>query len=410
MPQAGSSLSTPARAEFPKHHQIQLTDEFVHATLTQAGVGRTEYADLAEPGLRLRITSEGASWSLRERRPDGSRMRIPLGVWPEVSVDDARRRLQIAKQTLLAVAAGQPDATVRSLLTTYERRQLAQLRRGTGTANALRAALALHLDHAPANLTRRDVAEIVDRIAERAPIQANRTLAYMKAFFSWAVGRGYLETSPAATVTRPIREVARERAPDIRELVRIWLACSKLGYPFGPAVRLLLLTAMRRDEVGRMRVDELELTPEGRPTVWVLAASRSKNGRAIRVPLSAQAAALLEEALENRPAASDFVFTTTGDAPISGWSKAKRRLDAAIAVEPPVVAPWRIHDLRRSFATLACDKLQIDPAVADRCLNHIGSSTRSTIARVYGRSEMYAQREAALCAWATLIETAIGGG
>jgi integrase len=407
MPQAVPSLSTRTRAPFPIHHQF-LTDEYIRTELGRFTKGRAEYADAAEPGLRLRITGGGASWSLRERQADGSRLRIPLGVWPAVSVEDARQRFGVAKQALLAVASGKPDATtVESLLMTYEQRRLAQLRRGRTAAAALRAALAQHMRDSPATLTRRDVAAMVDQIAERAPVQANRTLAYMKAFFAWAVGRGYIETNPAATVTKPMREAARDRAPDLSELVRIWQACAKLGYPFGTAVRLLVLTAMRRDEVGRMRVSELEFAADGRPTAWVLAASRSKNGRAIRVPLSPPAAALIEGALADRPAVCEYVFTTTGDAPISGWSKAKRRLDSGVADDGGPIEPWRIHDLRRSFATVACDRLQVDPAVADRCLNHVGSSTRSTVARIYGRSEMYAQRAAALGAWAELIEAAV---
>jgi hypothetical protein len=67
------------------------------------------------------------------------------------------------------------------------------------------------------------------------------------------------------------------------------------------------------------------------------------------------------------------------------------------------MAPWRIHDFRRSFATIACDRLHIDPAVADRCLNHIGSATSSAISRVYQRGEMFEQRSKALRRWAKLL-------
>ena len=112
-----------------------------------------------------------------------------------------------------------------------------------------------------------------------------------------------------------------------------------------------------------------------------------------------------------------FVFTTRGDRSISGWSKAKARLDRIIAdrrlahdpsSEPMV--PWRFHDLRRSFATHACDVLHIDPAVADRCLNHVGASTSSTVSRIYARNEMFDQRRDALIAWAELIECGLRSG
>lgn len=73
------------------------------------------------------------------------------------------------------------------------------------------------------------------------------------------------------------------------------------------------------------------------------------------------------------------------------------------------MGPWRLHDLRRSFATAACDLLAVDPAVADRCLNHVGASTTSTISRVYGRNEMFAQRADALRRWAALVAQTVSG-
>lgn len=110
-----------------------------------------------------------------------------------------------------------------------------------------------------AKLSRRDIAEAIDKIADRAPIQANRSLAYTKAFFGWCVRRGYLEANPSAGISKPTRERTRERTPSLDELADIWSAAGASGYPFGHVVRLLILTAARRDEVGGLRMDELEL-------------------------------------------------------------------------------------------------------------------------------------------------------
>lgn len=110
----------------------------------------------------------------------------------------------------------------------------------------------------------------------------------------------------------------------------------------------------------------------------------------------------IEEALDDyRRPPSPYVFTTAGNRPVSGWSKAKARLDRSIASS--TFPPWCFHDLRRAFATHACDQLHIPAAVADRCLNHVGSSTSSTISRVYARNEMFEERKDALERWAGLL-------
>ena len=164
-----------------------------------------------------------------------------------------------------------------------------------------------------------------------------------------------------------------------------------------------------------MRVAELDIGSDPSLACWVIPAERSKNGRAIRVPLAPLAAAILTKALGERGEAGPFVFSTTGRAAVSGWSKAKARIDRLIAAsraaagrEP--MAPWRFHDLRRSFATNACDVLHVDPAVADRCLNHVGAGTTSTVSRIYSRNELFDQRRDALAKWANLLEGILGVG
>lgn len=310
-----------------------LTDDAIATVVAKASFceNRIELVDSVEPGLRLRAGKRGARWSLLMHRAVGDRIRIRLGCWPAVKVSNAREGARRMKRQIRATFSQTEDAlTVRDLLDLYYRRRLSQLRRGSRTLRSLEAGLGPLLERDALMITRRDIGGVVDRVADRAPVHANRTLAYIKALFSWAVGRGYLEINPAAGMAKPIREVVRDRAPDLPELVEIWNAAGLLDYPFGHAVRLLILTAGRRDEVAAMRVRELEFSSDGE-LCWTLPADRSKNGRAIRTALPALARALLEEALSSRSTKSPFVFTTNGVSPISGWSKAKARLDALIA-------------------------------------------------------------------------------
>jgi integrase len=96
------------------------------------------------------------------------------------------------------------------------------------------------------------------------------------------------------------------------------------GYPFGDAVKLLVLTGQRRGEVAEMRWSEVDLERR----VWIIPALRSKNGHAHEVPLTLAALAILKSM--PRFLSSDYVFTTTGRTPISGFGRVKDRLDESI--------------------------------------------------------------------------------
>jgi integrase len=386
--------------------------EFARAIVARER-GVQELVDSVEPGLRLRVSARSARWHVTIEGNQSFQAKATLGSWPQLSIADARLAARSIAHNLTRL--GPPEHNEGALgviLDRYEARKLAQLRKRLVMSRAIRSALDGLLLREMSSITRAEIGRVVDDIADRAPIAGNRTLAYLKAFFSWAHGRGYIEANPIRNLAKPTREIARDRTPSLEEIADIWSECDTMAYPFGHVIRLMILTAVRRDEAAAIRVRELQLPAGEAEGCWILPAERSKNGRALRVPLSAPARAIVEAALAARPEGSPFLFSTTGLRAVSGWSKAKTRLDGLIAkartkqgVEPMLA--WRLHDLRRSFATAACDALGVDPAVADRCLNHVGASTTSTISRVYGRSEMYQQRAEALRRWAELITISV---
>jgi integrase len=113
------------------------------------------------------------------------------------------------------------------------------------------------------------------------------------------------------------------------------------------------------------------------------------------VPLSTTGRDLLAGA--RRVPGSEFVFTTTGTTPVSGWSKTKRRLDSLM----PDVPAWRIHDLRRTAVT-GMARAGADLAVIERAVNHISGSFAG-ITGIYQRHQFRAEVRAALAAWADLL-------
>ena len=88
-----------------------------------------------------------------------------------------------------------------------------------------------------------------------APVGANRVFAQLRKMCSWAVERGIIQLNPCQGITRPTTETARERALSDHELALVWRGAESLGFPFGPIVRSLILTAQRRDEVVRRMIN-----------------------------------------------------------------------------------------------------------------------------------------------------------
>jgi integrase len=242
------------------------------------------------------------------------------------------------------------------------------------------------------------VTGVLDKLAGdgKAPI-AGRTLAYGRACYGWALKRRRLLVNPFAGL--PVIEGAhpsRDRVLTDAEVGAIWRASGSMGLPFGPLVRLLLLTGQRREEVAALRWSELSADL----SIWTLPGARTKNGRAHVVHLAEPARAIL--ASVPRIVGQDLMFSVTGTTAPSGFSKAKLALDAAIAMELGAeIAGWRFHDFRRTAVTWLAGA-GFPPHVADRLLNHVGGSIQG-VAAIYQRSEFLAERKAALVAWSAHV-------
>jgi integrase len=249
-------------------------------------------------------------------------------------------------------------------------------------------------------VTRRDVRELIEAIVERgSPSHANHVLAYARAFLNWAVSNDLIERNPCDGLKMPAPAVERDRALDDREIRLFWLACDQIGWPFGPLFQLLLLTAQRRDELAQAEWTEFDLDR----AVWTLPRERTKNDKAHIVHLSSSAVQIL--AALPRAGEHGFLFTTTGDSPVSGFGRARERLATSIAAIAGAIEPFTLHDLRRTAAT-GMAGLGVAHHVVDRILNHVAGKI-SGVARIYNRHEYADERRAALERWARHVEELI---
>jgi integrase len=258
-------------------------------------------------------------------------------------------------------------------------------------------------------LGRQDVIRLMDRVTRRAPAAARLLFAHLRKFFAWSVERLYLETSPCQGLRGPPAAKARDRWLNDAELSLVWLAAERLGEPFGPVVKLLILTGQRREEVNGMTLGELDF----KRAEWTIGAERAKNGKAHVVDLAPSALALLHERTAKGGSPARLLFTTTGDTCLSGFGHAKPRLDAIIAqlqaedaarrgaAPPAPLKPWRLHDLRRTAAT-GMARLGHAPHVVEAVLNHL-SGARGGLVAVYQHYQYRPERKAALLGWANHV-------
>lgn len=253
-----------------------------------------------------------------------------------------------------------------------------------------------------ATITRADVAELLDSYADRPAMKKN-THSVLRKLFKWAANRGDIASSPIAEMQGPKAVQSRRRVLSHEELVCAWLAAGKLNYPWQPVIRLLIATLQRRDEVAGLPWAELDIEN----ATWELPAERAKNDEGHRVPLNALA---LNEILAVPRTKRGLLFTTTGTTAVSGFSRAKRRLDAYMLqimktraaergedAEDVVLAHWRLHDIRRT-GTTNLQALGVQIEVTEAVINHISGSTAG-VAGVYNRFKYDPQKRSALEAW-----------
>ena len=72
------------------------------------------------------------------------------------------------------------------------------------------------------DIKRRDVRELLDEVAARAPIMANRTLALVRKMFNFAIEHDWLEANPCHMIKRPGEEKQRERVLNEDEIRLVW--------------------------------------------------------------------------------------------------------------------------------------------------------------------------------------------
>ena len=387
----------------------KLTTKTIDA-LPPANGKRYEVRDAVLPGLHIRVSATGGKVWYLATRVEGRMRRIKLGAYPVISLSDARRHAQsvlrdIALGKYAENVPGSPEApTLGDIIPQFiDRHAKRHTKDWKGTQSVLLRMKKLHgkpIDQIKRADVVRELEAMIADIEETGGkgTRENRGLAAIKKLYSWCIDQGIVEISPVAALKPLIKEVARDRWLTDDEIKSFWRGCEAEGYPFEQFGKLLLLTGQRLREISDMRWSELDLEK----ATLTLKGARTKNGTTHVLPLSPQAVAILSAM--PRFLDSDFVFTTTGTTPISGFGRFKQRLDVFVGLDAD---DWRFHDLRRTAATNMAI-MGIQPHIIEAVLNH-KTGIVSGVAAVYNRYAYVDEKREALERWADRVASLIDG-
>lgn len=392
----------------------KLTDAKIQA-LPIPEKGQPEYADAVVPGLRVRVGAGGTKTFMLRKRVAGKPINQTIGKWHPVrfNVNDARRVARAALSDLDARGivrpkqkiSTAPNLTIRKMLPDY----IAYVRdekrnRGWQETERVFNRLILPLlgDRLADTVTRGDISRMIDAIPNQSAKRA--AFSAVSAYYTWAMRRlDNLLAHPARNAGKPGAPVSRERVLSDLELRALWLAADAEPYPWRAAVKMLMLTGTRRDEV--FAADRAEFDLEDR--LWTIPGSRSKNGVEHLVPLSDPMIAIVSSVPHIGDSPKLFPAQRGGTGHASGYSKLATRLRESVASEIDSPVPnWRLHDVRRTFVT-AMQKAHVRFEVIEALVNHV-SGTKGGVAGVYQRYDRLDEKRSALAEWAGRLAEIVG--
>lgn len=336
---------------------------------------------------RSTIGKLGSPWGATKARAEAERRlrQVSVGQDPQ-AVERARKRDEVT----LAF-----PAYVERFLNDHGRHQWRTRTFKTRAADLRNWVIPVLKARSLSSITRADIATVLSALPAGKPALPRNVFAVLSKLFAWAVDEGDIARSPCEGVKRPKAVKPRQRILDNEELMLVAGLAPYLGKPFGSLVEMLLVTGQRRDEVAGMRWSELNRSKR----TWIIPDHRTKNAHTHHFPLSRIALKVLDEVAGGAQwPQKGFVFSTTGETAVSGFSRMKRRLDSLIlsVSEHREIAPWRLHDLRRTMAT-NLQKLGVRLEVTEALLNH--RESRSGVVGVYQTYEWKKEKREAINLW-----------
>jgi integrase len=335
--------------------KVHLTDAIVRNLEPPAAGNKITY-DAAVKGFGARVTANGArSYVLSYTTRAGLQRRYTIGGCDHWTATEARRRAKELKaeiddggDPLADIEAEREAPDMGALIARFREEHFPRIRASSAAdyGRMLRNYVLPNFSERTkvASVTFDDIDALHRKITKLGyKHRANRVVAMLSKMFSLAIRWKMRADNPCKGIERN-REHARRRYMTSDELARIVEALRTFpDKDIADAIRLLMLTGARRNEVLTMKWADVDL---GAGT-WSKPPSSTKQNAAHSVPLSAPARALLAERMSRRADGDVFVFPGNGSKRhiVNVWH-AWGRICKAVGI-----TGLRVHDLRHSYAS-----------------------------------------------------------
>jgi integrase len=354
------------------------------------GAKRYTKADNGQPGLYVRVSPKGAkTFAAVTRGLNGKVVWITIGDATLTKIDEARDKARVALKAIKEGKDPSPPQSFQSVSADWFRRHVEKkgLRSKSEIVRHLGRMNKAWSERDFTSIRRGDITKHLDQIEDKhGTRQADYALAVIRHICGWYAARHEGYDSPIVKGMRRTnpKESQRTRTLDDNELRAVWKQAEANG-TFGAMVRLLLLTAQRRDKVASMRWADVS---DGK---WSIPAEKREKGNAGILALPQVALDIIEA--QPRLGDNPHVFAGRGSSHFSGYSKGKKDFDAKLNL-----APWTLHDLRRTARSLM-SRAGVRPDLAERVLGH----AMAGIEGVYDRHGYQKEKAEALASLAALV-------
>ncbi len=366
---------------------MRLTDLSIQK-LKPRDAGQYTVFDDQLPGFGIRVSQRSKSFIVMYGE---SRRLKTLGRYPALTLKTARRD---ALAFLASLSPSKPHLARLDYCEACERflEECAHTLKPK-TVTDYRRRLSFYAFQKPIQeITRRDILTKL-RALSGQPVHQNHTFDTIFTFFNWALRNELVDRHPLQGEKKPNPKRHRDRVLTEDELCAVYKRAEDYGFPYGQIVRLLILTGQRRAEITCLTWDRVGDT---------LKFPDTKNRTDHEIPLLPMARKVIdsipmtEQERKRGERTRHFLFENMKPVPFSAFSK------AAVEFNKPLdVAPYTLHDLRRTFSSTMA-MLGVPLHVTERILNH-KSGTISGVAAIYNRYSFAREMEEALSIYEAYI-------